>query len=123
MLRHRRRSVGGQDLSWLFMKRRSDRLRRLLAHWPELTERQRLALVIAVFVNGVVTMGLELVTLAAVWRAGRRGWRARRDGTAAVTRAISAKAALRLAAISVGQKLTARTVFTSYEGHLRRRGR
>lgn len=110
-------------LLWLFMVQRSNRLSRLFGHWPELSERQRLALVVAVFVNGLVTMGLEVVSLAAVWRAGRRAWRVRGDGAAAVARASSVGAAGGLTLLSVGQKLAARIVFTSYERHLGRQDR
>lgn len=101
-------------------KPRSDRLRRLTAHWPGMSEQERLTLVLALLVNGLLTMGLELLVSVALWRGARRGWQTRQDGMLSVGRA-TAGAALPLAAVSALQKVVARVAFTFYERRLRER--
>lgn len=91
-----------------------------MSHWPELSERERLWLLVALGLNGVVSMGIETVALVYLVRAGRRSWRARNAGPEAAE-AVGLGAAAGWLAVSRGQQLVARVGFTAYERHLSRR--
>lgn len=124
------RVEGGLRASWTTvwlhgygrsMSDRRRRLSRLLSHWPELSERERLWLLIALGLNGVVGMGIEVVALVSLIRAGRRSWRAQDRDSEAAERLVGLRVAAGWLAASQGQKLLARAAFTSYEQHLSRR--
>lgn len=92
-----------------------------MSHWPELSECERLGLLVALGLNGVVSMGIETVALVSLVRAGRRSWRARNHGPEAAEGAVGLGAAAGWLAVSQGQQLVARVTFTAYERHLSRR--
>ena len=103
------------------MRDQNRRLSTLTSHWPELSERERLGLVVALGLDGVLTMGLELVAITASVRAGRRCWRAQGTGAAAAGRVAALRSAGGLAVLSLAQKVASRLVFTSLERHLSHR--
>ena len=103
----------------MFDRRR--RLSQLLSHWPELSERERLWLLVALGLNGVVGLGIEVVALVSLIRAGQRSWRARGRDSEAAERLVGLEVAAAWLTLSQGQKLFARAAFTSYEQHLSQR--
>lgn len=105
------------------MQERRRRLPDLLAHWPELSEQERVRLLVALGVNGVLSMTLEVVAIAGLAQVARRSWRVRGRAGAAAGRTASVSHVGRWILLSAGQKATARLAFTSYERHLSRRSR
>ena len=102
------------------MDERRSRVRRLLDHLPELSERERLGLVLALGLSGVITMALELLTVAELVQVVRRAWQAR-SGSGRLTREPARsgwdKLAVRLL-LTTGLQLTRRLAFTAYERRL-----